>query len=109
MTFPSSLNSGCVNALASLTASLIALIPVLIFFRLYGQMDNESSRSVQGNFGHGLNTDETRVQLQAGRNLSEFHPWLKAFSGFRDVASDLRFEFVERGKLFFGAKFRGES
>src|ERR1017187_5461344 len=31
MTFPSSLNSGCVKALASLTASLMALIPVLMF------------------------------------------------------------------------------
>src|SRR6185295_16068709 len=47
MTFPSSLNSGWVNALASFTASLIALIPVLMFFRYYGQMDKESSRSVQ--------------------------------------------------------------
>src|SRR5580658_3123094 len=35
MTLPSSLKSGCVNALACFTASLMALIPVLMFLQFF--------------------------------------------------------------------------
>src|ERR1043166_6258687 len=67
MTFPSSLKSGCVKALASFTASLMPLIPVLmIFFKFYAWMDSESRGSVQENFRHRLNTDEHGFGFNSG-------------------------------------------
>src|SRR5271166_3016500 len=47
MTLPSSLNSGCVNALASLTASLMALIPVFMSFDQFSVDANLTTRLEQ--------------------------------------------------------------
>jgi len=104
MTLPISLKRGRRNAPPSCTASLIALIPVFIFEKIYSGRDRKTRRSVQ-------EEDETVerpykfVIFYSAKSKAQVS---ETGFCFFDIESDLGPEIVERWEFFFVAKFFDE-
>src|SRR5580658_1162345 len=98
MTLPSSLNSGCVKALASFTASLIAEIPIFIFlfYRKWTMTPAGVFKEIDDKF--------YKLSRRFAARICSILP-LKSFLHLSNVSRDLLVQFFGRTEFFLIAQF----